>query len=197
MEGSLVLSVTALMRAGALVPGERTGGLWGWTYEGEDRPHAIVSYEANLTVPDDPWLRLRYRVNGERVDCMVRLVTHAAELRRAPVVVPLPARAAPGGEALPAAGRQAVREPRGLRADLCVLPSEREPADRVHRRGCGRERPAGSQGDAHTGLPRRETADRWARHVRAGRTGVGTLSTAPKPTGRPTCARSGSGRERS
>ena len=26
-------------------------------------------------------------------------------------------------------------------------------------------------------LPRRETADRWARHVRAGRTGVGTLST--------------------
>ena len=61
--------------SGVLVPGEQTGGLWGWTYEGENRPHAIVSYEANLTVPDDPRLRLRYRVNGERVDCVVRLVT--------------------------------------------------------------------------------------------------------------------------
>ena len=51
------------------------GGLWGWTYEGEDRPHALVSYEADLTEPDCPWLRLRYRVNGERADCMVRLVS--------------------------------------------------------------------------------------------------------------------------
>ena len=53
MEGSLVLSVSALMRAGALVPGERTGGAWGWRYEGEDRPHAIVGYEADFTEPDD------------------------------------------------------------------------------------------------------------------------------------------------
>ena len=75
VEDSLVLSVSALMRAGALVPGERMGGLWGWTYEGEDRPHAIVGYEADLTEPDDPWLRLRYHVGGERVECMVRLVT--------------------------------------------------------------------------------------------------------------------------
>ena len=75
MEDSLVLSVAALMRGGVLVPGEQTGGLWGWTYEGEDRPHALVSYEADLTEPDCPWLRLRYCVNGERVDCMVRLVT--------------------------------------------------------------------------------------------------------------------------
>ena len=75
MEDSLVLSVSALMRAGVLVPGEQTGGLWGWTYEGEDRPHALVSYEADLTEPDDPWLRLRYDVNGERVECIVRLLT--------------------------------------------------------------------------------------------------------------------------
>ena len=58
-----------------LVPGERMGGLWGWTYEGDERPHAIVGYEADLTEPDDPWLRLRYSVNGERVDCIVRLVS--------------------------------------------------------------------------------------------------------------------------
>ena len=51
MEASLVLSVSALSRAGALVPGKRMGGLWGWRYEGEARPHAIVSYEANLTGP--------------------------------------------------------------------------------------------------------------------------------------------------
>ena len=34
-----------------------------------------MSYEADLTEPDCPWLRLRYCVGGERVDCMVRLVT--------------------------------------------------------------------------------------------------------------------------
>lgn len=41
VEDSLVLSVSALRRAGALVPGERMGGTWGWTYEGErDREFA-------------------------------------------------------------------------------------------------------------------------------------------------------------
>lgn len=55
VEASLVLSVSALMRAGVLVPGERRGGLWGWTYQGDDRPHAIVGYEADFTEPDYPW----------------------------------------------------------------------------------------------------------------------------------------------
>ena len=73
VEDSLVLSVSALTRAGVLASGERTGGTWGWTYEGDDRPHAIVGYEADLTEPDDPWFHLRYCVNGEQVDCMVRL----------------------------------------------------------------------------------------------------------------------------
>jgi hypothetical protein len=69
-EASLVLSASALTRAGALVPGERVGGLWGWTYEGEDRPHAIVSYEADLN------RELRTgRLHGAAGD-------HAAELRR-------------------------------------------------------------------------------------------------------------------
>ena len=56
----------------------RTSVTWevgGWTYEGENRPHAIVRYDADFTEPDNSWLRLRYHVNGERVDCMVRLVT--------------------------------------------------------------------------------------------------------------------------
>ncbi len=34
-----------------------------------------MGYEADLTEPDCPWLRLRYDVNGERVGCMVGLVT--------------------------------------------------------------------------------------------------------------------------
>ena len=181
VEDSLVLSVTALMRAGALVPGERTGGLWGWTYEGEDRPHAIVSYEANLTEPDDPWLRLRYDVSGERVDCMVRLVSTRLNYggRRWWFVCPLVGRRAaklylpPGGKAL--------REPRGLRADVRGLPGEREPAHRVHRRGRGRKRPTSSQGDAHTGLPRRAAAERRPRH---GRAVVGAFcSVGPKARG--------------
>jgi len=75
VEASLVLSVSTLARAGVLLAGERTGGLWGWTYEGEERPHAIVSYEADFTEPDYPWVRLRYAVGSERVECMVRLVS--------------------------------------------------------------------------------------------------------------------------
>jgi hypothetical protein len=53
--------------------GERTGGLWGWTYEGEDRPHAVMGYDADLTEPEHAWLRLYYCVNATAGD-------HAAEL---------------------------------------------------------------------------------------------------------------------
>ena len=36
VEGSLVLTASALVRKKALVPGAQTAGSWGWTYEGED-----------------------------------------------------------------------------------------------------------------------------------------------------------------
>src|SRR3954465_12365636 len=48
VEGSLVLTASALVRKKALVPGAQTAGSWGWTYEGEDGPHATIGYEADL-----------------------------------------------------------------------------------------------------------------------------------------------------
>jgi hypothetical protein len=36
------------VRKKALVPGAQTAGSWGWTYEGEDGPHATIRYEADL-----------------------------------------------------------------------------------------------------------------------------------------------------
>jgi hypothetical protein len=75
VEGSLVLSASTLIRKKALIPGARTRGSWGWTYEGEDRPHATIGYEANLTDVEDGWLRLHYRRNEQAVDYKVRLET--------------------------------------------------------------------------------------------------------------------------
>ena len=167
VEDSLVLSVSALMRAGVLVPRRAEGRAVGLDLRGRKpaprgRDLRGGPHGARLSVAPASLLRGRragglYGAAGE----------HAAELWRPPLVVPLPVEWSPRGEALPAAGRQALREPRGLRADLRVLPGEWEPAHRVHRRRRGRERPAGSQGDAHTGLHRRETAERRPRHGRA------------------------------
>ena len=116
VEGSLVLIASALVRKKALVPGAQTAGSWGWTYEGEDGPHATVLYEADLRDTDNAWLRLHYRANGEAVDYKVRLVDHEAELWRAQVVVHLPDRAprqqctATGSEALPPIRQQVFSE---------------------------------------------------------------------------------------
>ena len=51
VEGSLVLTASSLARKKALVPGARTSGSWGWTYDGDDKPHATIAYEADLTDP--------------------------------------------------------------------------------------------------------------------------------------------------
>jgi hypothetical protein len=75
VEGSLVLTASSLVRKKALLPGARTSGSWGWTYDGDDKPHATIGYEADLTDQDKAWLRLRYRANGESVDYKIRLVT--------------------------------------------------------------------------------------------------------------------------
>ena len=75
VEASLSLSMPALLRKKALVAGAWTSGSWAWTYEGAERPHARLGYEANLVDLADSWLRLRYEVRGEAVDYKVRLVT--------------------------------------------------------------------------------------------------------------------------
>jgi hypothetical protein len=63
VEGSLVLTASVLIRKKALIPGSWTRGSWGWTYEGEDRPHATIGYEDKLTDVENGWLRLHYRRN--------------------------------------------------------------------------------------------------------------------------------------
>ena len=44
-------------------------------YDGDDRPHATIGYQADLTDESNAWLRLCYQANGEPVDYRVRLVT--------------------------------------------------------------------------------------------------------------------------
>ena len=75
VEGSLVLTAASLVRKQALMAGAWTSGSWGWTYDGEDKPHATIGYEVDLSEQDNAWLRLHYRRNGEPVDYRVRLVT--------------------------------------------------------------------------------------------------------------------------
>ena len=117
----MALSITALRRAGALVPSERTGGLWGWTFEREHLPRVIVQYDADLTQPEHAWLRLRYEANGERVDSLVRLAATRPNYggRRLWFVCPLVGRRAaklylpPGGKLF------GSREAHGLTYALC------------------------------------------------------------------------------
>jgi hypothetical protein len=75
VEGSLVLTASSLVRKRALVAGAWTSGSWCWTYDGDDKPHATISYEADLTDQGNVWLRLHYQASGEPVDYKVRLVT--------------------------------------------------------------------------------------------------------------------------
>ncbi len=75
MEDSLVLTASSLVRKKWLVPGSWTRGSLGWTYDGDDKPHATIGYEANLTDVGNSWLRLYYRASGEPVDYKVQLVT--------------------------------------------------------------------------------------------------------------------------
>jgi hypothetical protein len=75
VEESLVLTASALARRKVLIHGARTSGSWGWTYEGEDKPHATIGYEANLIDSEAAWLRLHYQCRGEPADYRVRLVT--------------------------------------------------------------------------------------------------------------------------
>jgi hypothetical protein len=64
------------MRKKAVEAGNNISGSWHWTYQGQDRPHATIRYEADLKAPDAAWLRLHYTTaNGEPMDYRVRLVT--------------------------------------------------------------------------------------------------------------------------
>ena len=131
VEGSLVLTASALVRDKALVPGAQTAGSWGWIYEGEDRPHATIRYEADLRDTDNAWLRLHYRANGEAVDYKVQLVTTKPNYggRRWWFICPIVRR--DGGPPrrvaklyLPS-GSKYFGKSRSLRIDLRVVPGQR------------------------------------------------------------------------
>jgi hypothetical protein len=51
VEGSLVLTASSLVRKRALVAGAWTSGSWCWTYDGDDKPHATISYEGAVAIP--------------------------------------------------------------------------------------------------------------------------------------------------
>ena len=161
---AVVLSVSALRRAGALVPGKRMGGLWGWTYEEDERPHAIVGYEADLTEPDDPWLRLRYDVNDERVECMVRLVSTRPNYggHRWWFVCPLMGRRAAKLYLPPRARLFGSREAYGLTYAFCQASGSPLIASIAADVGASVPRVRGAM--RRLGFLRRETADRRAHH---------------------------------
>src|SRR5262245_43370010 len=100
-----------------------TRGSWGWTYEGEDRPHATIGYEANLTNVEHGWLRLHYRRNEKAVDYSVQLVTTRPNFGGLRWWFICRSCAATAGrraawQALSSPWIDVFRKPRGLRADL-------------------------------------------------------------------------------
>ena len=72
VEDGLTLSVSAMMRKGALVPGQMTSGNWYWSYPGHE-PHAHIGYVADMRNPEAATLRLQYTANGDPMDYVVRL----------------------------------------------------------------------------------------------------------------------------
>jgi hypothetical protein len=65
VEGSLVLTASALVRKKALVPGAQTAGSWGWSYEGEDGPHATIRTKTHQWAPQS-----RSRLFRKRPTCL-------------------------------------------------------------------------------------------------------------------------------
>jgi hypothetical protein len=74
VEDCLILSITELIREGALIPGVYKTGTWGWVYEGK-QPHAAVGFESDLRYPDHGSLRLRYTTGGRKIDEWIWLKT--------------------------------------------------------------------------------------------------------------------------
>ena len=73
VEDGLTLSISAMMRKGALHPGHAISGEWLWRSAGHE-PHARLGYCADMTDPDHASIRLIYMVNERPMDYMVRLV---------------------------------------------------------------------------------------------------------------------------
>ena len=73
VEDCLTLSVADLLRKGALCPGSRRTGLWGWWHDGKDRPYAAIRYELDLRDPNSAWLCLEYTTEAQSQRCYIWL----------------------------------------------------------------------------------------------------------------------------
>lgn len=72
VEDGLTLSMSDLLRRGALVPGAVTRGGWMW-HHGDRKPIAEIGYEGDMRAPDAATIRLSYTANGQSVDDVIDL----------------------------------------------------------------------------------------------------------------------------
>ena len=75
VEDCLVLSIHELIREGAIIPGCFRHGLWNWSYEDADEPHATICYEGDLRNRGAARLRLTYTDNDAPVSQYIWLTT--------------------------------------------------------------------------------------------------------------------------
>ncbi len=75
VEEGLTLDINKLIRDGFIGPGALSLGTLRWTRVASGKEVGSIGYEANLTNPDDAWIHLQYRVNGEPQDYQIALET--------------------------------------------------------------------------------------------------------------------------
>ncbi len=75
VEDGLTLDINKLVRDGNIRPGGWSSGTLTWRRVPSGEEVGSIGYEANLIDPDDAWVRLHYRQNGEPKDYRVRLET--------------------------------------------------------------------------------------------------------------------------
>ncbi len=69
------MDINKLVREGNIWPGQWRSGTLTWRRVTSGEEVGSIGYEANLIDPDDAWVRLHYRQNGEPRDYRVRLET--------------------------------------------------------------------------------------------------------------------------
>ena len=74
VEDCLTLSISGMLRLGALIPEKLNSGQWFWSSPGQD-PHASMGYVADMRTVDGAALRLFYTAGQHPVDYAVNLTS--------------------------------------------------------------------------------------------------------------------------
>ena len=74
VEDCLTLSISDLMRKGAMIPGNLNRGKVSWNLTGEE-PHASIGFVADMRTVEDACLQLFYTAGQLQVDYLVKLTT--------------------------------------------------------------------------------------------------------------------------